>query len=264
MPTFINKQTDHEIFYVTQGSGPPLFFLSGYLASHMGLLNLASFFKDSHTTVLMDNCGTGQSSHPDRPISIEEMASDTLALMAHLNFEKASFVGVSMGSGIVLTLALTKPQCIDKCILVTPFYRLPKPSLMAAQMALAAMEDGTSFEKAYASFAAWLYSDAFLSSPKLLEEKITLLKSLPPPTSAKGAKGQFHAIASYDVKEKLPSLNLPTLLLAGEQDILAPLYIAKEMHEKIKDSKLEVFKGGAHMIHHETPASVAQSIKNFL
>ncbi|PCI78424.1 hypothetical protein COB21_00910 [Candidatus Aerophobetes bacterium] len=264
MPVFSCKNRSIDLYYILEGKGPVLFLISGYLASHEGLIPLSKTLSDRFTTILIDNRGTGKSSLPEKAYYIEDMARDVLALMDHLNIKKADFVGVSMGSGIVLTLSMLAPGRINRAILLTPFYRLPKPALIAADMALLSMQEKAPFHKTYLNSIAWLYSDKFLSNTVLMEKKIHQLETLENPTHEQGAAGQHHALKNYDIENKLSQIKTPCLLLAGEQDILSPLYIAKKMHNLLPSSKLVVFQDSAHMIHHEEEALVTHEIKKFL
>ena len=264
MPLCALPNRDIELFYETQGSGSPLFFISGYLASHYGMIPLSSHFHNQYQTILLDNRGSGTSTHPDKPFSVEDMAKDIIALMDHLQLEKAHFVGASMGAGIVMTLSSLFPDRVHKAALITPFHKMPKPSLIAAQLAKELLESALPFEKTYLSFMAWLYSDTFLSSPENIKAKIEQILSIPPPTSQKGAQGQYEALANYDISDRLASIKTPLLVLAGMQDLLAPAYVTEHLMKQLPTATLASFDLGAHMIHHENTAHVAEQIKKFL
>ncbi len=265
MPLFKYKKANLDLFYTLEGSGPPLFFISGYLANHQGMLPLSKEFTDNYTVILLDNRGAGQSTHPEEAhFFIEDMAHDVVALMDHLKIDKAHFIGASMGSGIVLTLSLLFPERMQKSILITPFHKMPTPSLIAAKLAKEALEGSLPFEQTYLSFMAWLYSDAFLSNPANIQAKMEQVAQSPAPTSLQGACGQYHALKAYDVSDKLTSIQTPLLLLAGEQDLLAPLYVVNHLKKHLQNAELYTFNKGAHMIHHETKLEVAEQIKKFL
>lgn len=264
MPLCALPDRNIELFYETQGSGPPLFFISGYLASHYGMIPLSSHFQEKYQTVLLDNRGSGASTHPDTPFCVADMAKDVIALMDHLQLEKAHFVGASMGAGIVMTLCALFPERIEKAALITPFHKMPKPSLIAAELAKESLENTLPFEKTCLPFMAWLYSDTFLSSPENVEAKIKQILSIPPPTSPTGARQQYEALASYDISDHLTSIRAPLLILAGKQDLLAPAYVTEHLMKHLPTATLFAFDLGAHMIHHENTTCVAEHIKKFL
>lgn len=79
--------------------------------------------------ILLDNRGAGQTTAPKTSYTIETMADDTIALLDHLNIDQASFIGSSMGTAIIQTIAYKYPDRIDKGALIAPFHKLPTASI---------------------------------------------------------------------------------------------------------------------------------------
>lgn len=72
----------------------------------------------------------------------------------------------------------------------------------------------------------------------------------------------FRKVVPFDQTDLLPKINVPTLLIWGENDTVIPLEQGKEIHSLIKGSKLEVIKGCGHNIHLENPPLFYGIIKN--
>ncbi|BCT76317.1 alpha/beta hydrolase [Sinomonas cyclohexanicum] len=74
----------------------------------------------------------------------------------------------------------------------------------------------------------------------------------------------FRASISHDAAEVADALQLPVLLIAGEQDEVAALPDVRRLHERLADSRLTVIPGVGHLIHYETPGPAATAIADFI
>src|SRR6266498_648377 len=98
------------IWYATYGSGSPVILLHGGLG-HSGNwgYQVPSLIESGYRTVVIDSRGHGRSTRDARPYTYELMASDVLAVMDRLNFEKVALVGWSDGACTALILAANAP-----------------------------------------------------------------------------------------------------------------------------------------------------------
>jgi pimeloyl-ACP methyl ester carboxylesterase len=77
----------------------------------------------------------------------------------------------------------------------------------------------------------------------------------------------FRAMArasAEDLRDALPHIEVPTLLVYGEQDVRAPLTVAEDLHAAIPGSALAVLSGTGHLCNIETPEAFNGAIRNFL
>lgn len=74
----------------------------------------------------------------------------------------------------------------------------------------------------------------------------------------------FRASVSTDVRAAAPRVTVPTVLIAGERDRIAPLAGQREAVELFPDARLVVLPGTGHLAHYETPGLVADAIRSFL
>jgi pimeloyl-ACP methyl ester carboxylesterase len=79
-----------------------------------------------------------------------------------------------------------------------------------------------------------------------------------------GVRAIANALADADLREVLPSIDVPTLLVHGDVDQRAPLRIAEELHARIPGSKLVVIQGPGHMVTLEAPERVNHEVRSFL
>ena len=105
------EHDDARIWYASYGLGPPVILLHGGLG-HSGNwgYQVPALIDSGHRTIVIDSRGHGRSTRDERPYSYELMASDVLAVMDHLQLEKAALVGWSDGACTALVLADSRPS----------------------------------------------------------------------------------------------------------------------------------------------------------
>ena len=79
-----------------------------------------------------------------------------------------------------------------------------------------------------------------------------------------GVRAMANALADADLREVLPGIDVPTLIVHGDADQRAPLRVAQELHVRIPGSKLVVSPGSGHMVTLEAPERVNDEVRSFL
>jgi len=87
-----------DLFYDIQGTGEPLLLIAGFNSDSSSWSAMMPALVKHYQTIRLDNRGVGQSSAPDSPYSIKQMAADAAALLDYLGIPQAHVVGHSMGS----------------------------------------------------------------------------------------------------------------------------------------------------------------------
>lgn len=101
------------LYYEIEGTGRPLV----YIPPVFGFAGMKSFpvLSERHAVITMDLQGQGRTADiPERPFSIEQHASDVVALLDHLKIEKADFLGESYGAATALMIALRHPGRVER------------------------------------------------------------------------------------------------------------------------------------------------------
>ena len=119
MPFFTTNDVD--INYIDVGSGEPLVFVCGSFAKFQSWNYQIDYFKEKMRVITFDNRGTGRSSRPDYPYSMEMLVEDLKNLLDHLGInEGVHLCGLSMGAMISQMFALKYPQILKTLILCIP------------------------------------------------------------------------------------------------------------------------------------------------
>ena len=193
-----------QMWYERHGEGRPLVLLHGNLSTiGVDFGGIIPSLAKGRQVIGVEQQAHGHTADIDRPLSIQQWADDTAALLGHLGIERADLFGYSSGSTVALQLAIEQPQLVGKLVLASASYRLDglHPGLMDNIQQLRPEHlAGTPFEQDYAKVAPnpgdW---------PKLIE-KITRMDADLPEWTA----------------DDIRNLAAPTMLIIGDSDIVKP------------------------------------------
>src|SRR3712207_4478595 len=122
-----------EMYYEDHGTGQPLVLLHGtFSAIGTSFGNVLPELAKNRRVIVFEMQAHGRTADIDRPLSMEQMADDTVAALRQLGIENADFFGFSMGGGIALQVAIRHPEMVRKLVLTSVTYKLDgvHPGLM--------------------------------------------------------------------------------------------------------------------------------------
>jgi pimeloyl-ACP methyl ester carboxylesterase len=114
---------DLSMYYEVHGEGPPLILLHGAYMTVEMMAPLTEGLAASRRVIVPELQAHGRTGDVDRPLSYEQMADDTAALMGHLELEQADVVGYSMGGGAALQLAIRHPALVRRLVIISAGFR---------------------------------------------------------------------------------------------------------------------------------------------
>lgn len=264
MPTL--RVADVELFYRERGDGPPLLLLAGHGTDSVYWgLQLAAFSRDFRVLAL-DHRGIGRSSRGTAPLTVEQMAEDTLGLLERLGIASAHLLGHSMGGLIAQTLAFRAPDRVQRLVLAATFCRVPaRARFMAGLRTEILARLGA---EAYATLMmGWSYTPGFFEArgeeaEELRERWIHHLKRLP--LDPRVLAEQAEAVAETDLSGRIGRLGCPTLVLVGEEDSLTPPDLSRELAGLIPGARLVVLPGAGHALNIERAPEFEAAVRAFL
>jgi pimeloyl-ACP methyl ester carboxylesterase len=276
---YTRAQTEHiqigdiNIAYKQFGQGKPILFISGTSQTKDAwdptlLLELAA---TNHTVIVFDNRGIGETTVGTQPFSIEQFANDTAGLLDALHVEEADVFGASLGSFIAQELTLNYPQKVDRLILHAGFCGgnetiYPSGEAVETIMTLSspqALHNMTAEQQA-------MILAQIMFPPQWLEEHPEILNTviqLAPSRSATPEIIQQQGSASGTWKgscDRLPSITQRTLVIVGDQDLLAPAANSVMMAQRIPNSWLVIIQGTGHGMMLQVPNEFSAIIQTFL
>lgn len=260
----IAKVNQIELYYEIHGRGPPLLCIAGYSRSSLAWQDLIDPLSSRYQLILFDNRGSGRSSSPETPYSIELLAQDTAELLDTLKISKCFAIGHSMGGPILLQLCISYPQMIQKGILVSSFATVPNKRKRFAKWIKKLIDQGMEKKLLVEGIILWVYSEEFLSNEKKTQMAIDNILNDPYPQPKSGLLGQMQALLDVDLRPHLNQIKTPLLIASGDEDIGFPLFCAEELMEHIPHAELYIFHKQAHMIVEERKEELLKLIHTFL
>lgn len=189
-----------------------------------------------------DNRGIGESDAPAGPYTSRMLADDAKALVDHLGITDFHLMGVSMGGMIAQEYALAHPGDVRSLTLACT-YAAPGEfcSRMFTLWADLAPTLGVPFVMRDVSL--WAFTVPFFeertSDAVEFETAMTGLTM-----SLEAYLAQLNVIQAHDTTERIGELDVPTLVLAGEEDILIPVRLSRRLHQLIPGATWATVPGG--------------------
>lgn len=184
---------------------------------------------------------------------IPSYGRSTAAWIQSLELPRVFLAGHSMGGAIVLWLALHHPELVRALVLISTGARLPVNLSLIEELATQ-----VGFPTAVEKISSWSFSSRV--EPALVENvKRQLLKTRPSVLA-----GDFRACDRFDLSERLEEIQVPTLVLVGDEDKMTPERFAEGLAEGIPGAELKIIPGAGHMLPLEQPAAVSHAVRGFL
>jgi 3-oxoadipate enol-lactonase len=238
------------IHFQVLGRGEPLLMIQGLGADMNGWMLQRLAFSPHFRTIALDNRGAGRSGKPPGPYSLTQMADDAVAVLDHLGIERAHVMGASMGGAVAQLLAVRHRERVRSLTLAcTACSNPPWRRDLLDDWAHIATERGMNELSRRAM--RWLIGPRSLRRFWPALGVFGPMAMTAPPHAFAGQIAAILAIGD-DVAEQLRTLEVPTLVLVGSQDILTPVADAEEIAEHIPHARLAVVTGAAHgfMVEH--------------
>ncbi len=254
---------DIELFYEIKGTGEPLLLISGLSNNHSSWSLLLPSLTQEYQVIYLDNRGAGQTSAPDYPYTIQQMANDAAQLLEKIGIDKVHIVGHSMGGQIAQEFAIAYPEKTLSLILLSTWSQGDTHFHHVIE-SWGDIYGKVEMELYYKIVLPWIFSHNFYAMPKVINQLIAWGINYPWQPTIHGVYHQSRAILNNNTRERLVNIHCPTLVWVCQQDILTPVTFSEQLAQGIPNAKLSVFEGGSHGCLIELPDVVSSVILDFL
>lgn len=252
---------DIEVGYDDVGTGLPLVFIHGFPHNRtLWAPQLGALF-DHCRCVAPDLRGFGESSVVD-PYSMDQYADDTAALMTHLGIQQAAIVGLSMGGYVAFDLWRRHRARVRALVLAdTRAGADTAETKEKRRETIALARERGSGAVADAQINGMLGKTTREMNPDIVEGARSMLEAAP----VDGVVGALEAMMERpDSTDMLATINVPTVIIVGEEDALTPVKEARAMYAAIAGSRLEVIPAAGHLSSLEKPAAFNHVLGEFV
>ena len=235
--------------------------LSHSLSSSLVMWNPQLDALESNFKVLrFDTRGHGDSDAPEGKYTLELLAEDAVALLDALEIEAVHFVGLSMGGMIGQNLALDHGQRLKSLALCdTAAIVLDEDQPKWQQRIAAAREKGMQ-SLVEESLERWFTPEYLKQNPPLVD----LIRRQILATPVSGYIGCSEAIRGLDNLKRLTGIDVPTIIIVGEEDPGTTVAVSAAMQERISGSKMVVLPSARHLSNIEQSGAFNEALIDFL
>jgi 3-oxoadipate enol-lactonase len=256
------RSGDTEIVYEVLGSGPPLVLLHPFPANHQLWMPAAEVLARQYRVVLPDLRGHGESGAGEGPATMAKHAGDVLRVCQDAGIGPAVFAGISIGGYVLFEFWRQQRERVAALVLCDT-----RPQ--------ADTDDGRANRLKSADDVEQRGSEAFLESmipkligettrrnrPDLVEAAHKMMRKMKPQAIAAVLRGMAQRPDSVPT---LATINVPTLVVVGDEDGLTPPADAELMHSQIAGSRLRRIPKAGHYAPFEQPEAVLEVMREFL
>ena len=239
----------------------PVVVLSHSLACSMVMWRPQLDLLESHFKVLrFDTRGHGGSDAPAGSYTLEQLVDDAIGILNELDFDRVYWVGLSMGGMIGQGLALSYPDRIERLVLADTAAIIPDEAQPVWQERLDSGHDMGMQAVAESTLERWFTPNYLAKNPPEIDQIRRQILDTP----VAGYIGCSEAIRRLNYLNRLPAIEIPTLIMVGADDPGTPVAASEAMHAQIKDSKLVVIPDAAHLSNIEQTQIFNDSLITFL
>jgi pimeloyl-ACP methyl ester carboxylesterase len=251
-----------DLSYDRSGNGSPLLLIMGMSGTkhHWGEAVLEAL-RRNFEVIVYDHRDGGDSTRTEEPFTIGDLAEDAAELLRALDIKSAHVMGISMGGMIAQELALAQPESLLSLTLGCTYCGGEGSALTSEAVMRRIAEGMSSGDRERAIRTSWEVnvSPSFAANDdayaKFLQTGLHYRIAVPV------IMQQMRAISSHNTRERLPKLELPTLVVHGTLDQMLPVQNGYLIAERIPRSRLEILEGVGHMFFLEAPERTAELVR---
>ena len=262
IPTHRITSEDAEIVYWTLGEGPPVVLLHPFPANHEFWLPIAGALSTRYRIVLPDLRGHGESGVGEGPAIMEKHAADLARVMDDADVSRSPLIGVSIGGYILFEFwrqHRARVAALGLCNTKAPADG-PEARAGRLQAATAVLEHGTEIFL-QAMIPRLMGKTTVETRPDLVDGVLRMMRQMSPEDIARVQRGMA---ARPDSVDTLKTINVPTLMVTGDEDILTGISEAELMHRHIAGSQMRVIPKAGHYSPWEQPEEAIKVLRQFL
>jgi pimeloyl-ACP methyl ester carboxylesterase len=249
------------IAYRHAGTGPPLVLLHGGWSDSRDWWFQLEGLAGTYHVLAWDAPGCGGSWDPPDTFGLHGYADALAGFVRALGLERPHLLGLSFGGGLALEVYRRHPALPRSLVLAGAYagWAGSLPEEIVQERVRRALAEA---ERPPEEWAAG-YLDGFFATevaPETIDRVVAIISDARPA----GIRAMVLGFAEADLRDVLPHIAVPTLVLHGELDARSPLGVGEELHAAIPGSELVVLQGVGHVSNIEAPGAFNAAVRRFL
>jgi pimeloyl-ACP methyl ester carboxylesterase len=256
------RSDDAEIVYEIQGNGPPVVLLHPFPCHHEFWNPIAPALNSRYRLITPDLRGHGDSEIGEGPALMEKHARDVARVLDAAGAGKAAFIVCSIGGYILFEFWRRFRERVNALVLCDTRPQPDTPEARANRLKAAAdvLEQGT--EPFLESMISKLMGRTTVGTrPDLVDGARRMMRKMSPQDISLVQRGMAERPDSVG---DLKTINVPTLIVMGEEDVLSTVSDGELMRQTIAGSQLKVVPKAGHYAPWEQPELVGKILRQFL
>jgi 3-oxoadipate enol-lactonase len=239
----------------------PVVMLSHALATSLDLWSFQLAVLEPFFRVLRyDTRGHGASDAPEGAYSLSQLADDAVAVMDALDIETVHWVGISMGGMIGQAVALNHAERLSSLVLCDTAAVVPPEAHPLWQQRIEKARGEGMAALVEETLQRWFTPPYLAKRPSSVRRVRDMVLSTP----VTGFIGCSEAIRRLNYLDRLQEIRVATLVIVGELDPGTPVAYSEAIHNRIKNSRLEIIASAAHLCNIEQEGAFNQCLLEFL
>jgi pimeloyl-ACP methyl ester carboxylesterase len=252
------------IDYDVVGEGHPLLLISGLGFGRWSWFKQVPALSERFRTISFDLRNVGRLSAENGAYSVTNLAAHAVALLEHLEIERAHVVGTSLGGFVAQELALRRPDLVDRLVLISTSYGGSESEPMSvATLGRMLGWGATDRQNAVRRGLEVAVSEDYPASRSEEFDRMVDWRVADSPPLSEYTK-QFVAGARFDASGSIEEIRTPTLVLHGSEDRVVPVPNAVSLAERLPDAELRVLEDAGHLVFVERAEATNREILEFL
>jgi pimeloyl-ACP methyl ester carboxylesterase len=249
------------IAFERRGHGPPLVLLHGAMGDSREWRPQLEALAAEFTVVAWDAPGCGGSFDPPDDFGLDGYADCLAGFIAALGVARPHVLGLSFGSCVALELFRRHPELPESLGLVSAY------AGWAGSLGREVAEQRRQFflsdadrppDEVVRNFNTTLFNESVPA--EIVDEASAVMRDFRPA----GVRAMGNALADADLRDVLPLIDVPTLVLYGDADQRSPVSVGEQIHARIPGSAFVVIPGCGHMVNLEAPERFNEVLRSFL
>ncbi len=244
-----------------QGEGAVPVVLSHALGLDLHMWDdLAGELSGEHPVLRYDHRGHGGSAAPAGPYSMDDLVDDAARLIREWGRGPVVFVGLSMGGMVGQGLAVRHPELLCGLVVANSSSQYPEAAKAMWAQRIAMVEQGGLASIADMVMERYFHAGYRAANPDVIVSWRRKLRSNDPA----GYVACCAAVAGVNWLDRLGEVTCPTLVIAGAEDVGAPVVMSEAIAKGIRGAELVVLDQASHLSVAEQPERFAQHVKRFI